>query len=467
MLSEKEKIAHLYRRATFGLPVWNALPSNMNDALQNLFSNSIKYDSLSIPGDEKIKAGTVLQMEPAKREEFLMDLAANVKMLNLRWIELMAKTQSQLREKMALFWHNHLALRGRGVKQVENYADTIRGFALENFGTMLMEIAKEPAMLRFLNAAQNRKESPNENFARELLELFTMGRGHYREQDIKEAARAFTGWSVDVNEEFKFRPKWHDSGSKTFLGKTGNWQGEDIIKMALEQKQTALYISRKLWRFLVSPIDNEEHIKAIADLFYSSNYEIKPVLKFIFESDWFYDPKVSSPIIKSPVELLVGLTRQFGIQYQDLDQLLSFQRLMGQALFFPPNVSGWAGGRAWIDNTTLILRLKLPEILFQNSSIETEGNINLNKEDAFKKEPDGQANLRQIDCSINWKMIANQLNNQSKKEIIENFNIRFFHPDSMLSIEKLMIEHGDDFKTENGIKKLSLAFTKSLSYQLM
>lgn len=331
---------------------------------------------------------------------------------------------------------------------------------------MLLEVAKEPAMLRFLNAAQNKKESPNENFARELLELFTLGRGHYSESDIKEAARAFTGWSLDMNDEFKFRAQWHDSGTKTFLGKTGKWKGEDIIKIALEQKQTALYIVRKLWKHIVSPIENETHIKTLADVFYTSNYETKPVLQKIFESDWFYDLAVATPIIKSPTELLVGLTRQFGIAYQDLDKLLSFQRLMGQALFFSPNVSGWAGGRSWIDNTTLVLRLKLPQVLFQNSNIETEGSMNLNKEDAFKKEPDGHSNLRQIDCTVNWKMMASQLNNLKEQKLNQHFNVRLFHSDTKLSTEKLL--NGDvDYHTENGLNKLSLAFTQSLSYQLM
>lgn len=465
MQSEKDKVAHLMRRATFGQPIWREMPTKLSDAIQTLFNDSAKYDELTVPGDEKIDLGTVLKMEPDKREEVLMDLAANVKMLNLKWIELMAKTQSQLREKMALFWHNHLALRGRGVKQVENYADTIRGFALENFGTMLLEVAKEPAMLRFLNAAQNRKESPNENFARELLELFTMGRGHYTEQDIKEAARAFTGWSIE-NEAFKFRPRWHDAGNKTFLGKTGNWQGEDIIKMALEQKQTALYITRKLWKFLVSPIENEEHIQTLATVFYESNYEIKPVLQKIFESDWFYDVKVATPIIKSPTELLVGLTRQFGIQYENLDQLLSFQRLMGQALFFPPNVSGWAGGRSWIDNSTLVLRLKLPEVIIQRSSIETEGSLNINKEDAFKKEPDSQTNQRQIDCSINWNFLVNFFKNQSESEFIQHWNYRLYHADAQWSKQKSPTTVYD-FKSEEGLKKMSLIFTQSLSYQLI
>lgn len=465
MQSEKDKVAHLMRRATFGQPIWREMPTTLSDAIQTLFNDSAKYDELAVPGDEKIDLGTVLKMEPDKREEVLMDLAANVKMLNLKWIELMAKTQSQLREKMALFWHNHLALRGRGVKQVENYADTIRGFALENFGTMLLEVAKEPAMLRFLNAAQNRKESPNENFARELLELFTMGRGHYTEQDIKEAARAFTGWSIE-NEAFKFRPRWHDAGNKTFLGKTGNWQGEDIIKMALEQKQTALYITRKLWKFLVSPIENEEHIQTLATVFYESNYEIKPVLQKIFESDWFYDVKVATPIIKSPTELLVGLTRQFGIQYENLDQLLSFQRLMGQALFFPPNVSGWAGGRSWIDNSTLVLRLKLPEVIIQRSSIETEGSLNINKEDAFKKEPDSQTNQRQIDCSINWNFLVNFFKNQSESEFIQHWNYRLYHADAQWSKQKSPTTVYD-FKSEEGLKKMSLIFTQSLSYQLI
>lgn len=462
-MNEKDKIAHLFRRATMGVPVWQNLPEKHSEAIDLLFSNSMKYDEMNVPEDEKIDLGVVVKMDPVRREEFLKDLAANVKLLNLKWIELMASTQSQLREKMALFWHGHLALRGRGVKQVENYIDTIRGYALENFGTMLHEVAKEPAMLQFLNAAQNKKESPNENFARELLELFTMGRGHYTEQDIKEAARAFTGWSVEKGESFKFRPKLHDFGEKTFLGKKGRFSGEDIINIALEQKQTARYIVSKLWKFIVSPEPDTERINELADVFYSSNYEIKPLLKKMFTSDWFYDTSVSKPIIKSPTELLVGITRQFGIKYEDPDQLLPFQRLMGQALFFPPNVSGWAGGRSWIDNTTLIVRLKLSEVLIKNSSLETEGTLELNKEDAFKNEPDGKVNFRSVNCTINWKRIADAL------EVVTEDKRKLFLTEKLYHHSVSNELNQTDWKdiSEEQLKKKVLELTQSLSYQLI
>ena len=182
----------------------------------------------------------------------------------------------------------------------------IRTNALGSFADMLKAVSKSPAMLQFLNNQQNKKSHPNENFAREVMELFTMGRGNYTENDVKEAARAFTGWAFNAQGQFVFRKNQHDDGNKTFLGKTGNFDGDDILNMLLEHKQTANYISKKIYRYFVNENIDDRNQQWLSGRFYSNNYNIAKLLEDIYTSDWFYDEKNIGIRIKSPVELLAG-----------------------------------------------------------------------------------------------------------------------------------------------------------------
>jgi len=222
-------------------------------------------------------------------------------------------------------------------------------------------------MLQFLNNQQNRKQRPNENFAREVMELFTMGRGNYTEQDVKEAARAFTGWTSDESYQFVFREKQHDAGPKTFLGRTGNFGGEDILNIILAQLQTAEFITTKLYRFFVNDTPNSAHIRPLAQAFYKSQYDISALLEELFSADWFYDAVNVGNRIKSPIELLAGIKRTLGVQMEDPKPLIGYEKALGQTLFEPPNVAGWPGGRNWIDSSSLLLRLQLPQVLFKNA----------------------------------------------------------------------------------------------------
>lgn len=290
----------------------------------------------------------------------------DLKNLNLLWMEEMINSESQFRERMSLFWHGHFACRNINVFFQQQLLDIIRTNAFGNFGDLLRRVSKSPAMLQFLNNQQNRKKKPNENFARELMELFTMGSGHYSESDIKEAARAFTGWGFNLQGEFLFRANVHDDGVKTFLGKTGYWDGDDIIDLLLEQKETALFITRKVYRYFVNEQADEQTITWLANRFYSSGYDIKKLMDDIFRSDWFYADKNIGTRIKSPIDLLTGIRRFLPMELEhDAVQLL-FQRALGQVLFYPPNVAGWPGGRSWIDSSTLMLRLRIPQILTAN-----------------------------------------------------------------------------------------------------
>lgn len=281
-------------------------------------------------------------------------------------------------------------------------------------------------MLQFLNNQQNKKDHPNENFAREVMELFTMGRGNYTEKDIKEAARAFTGWSFTPEGNFIMRPRLHDFGNKNFLGKTGNFDGTEILKIIIEQKATAKYIAKRIYQFFVNEKTDENLVNELAEKFYQSNYDIKTILNEIFTSKWFFDEKNIGTKIKSPIELMVGIQKILPITIENPKTLIIYQKLLGQMLLNPPNVAGWPSGKAWIDSSTLMLRLKTPQIW--------SGIISL---DYAPKDDDDQnmgmmqkmlpKNL-QGNFKIDWESVSKNLKNenledillQSKKSIPEN-----------------------------------------------
>lgn len=309
------------------------------------------------------------EMSQEEKRQFRRQSQQDIKSLNLAWLNEMVNSDSQLREKISLFWHGHFASRNLNIFYQQLLLDTIRKGALGNFGDLLREVSKSAAMINFLNNNQNRKDHPNENFAREVMELFTMGRGHYTEEDVKEAARAFTGWGAGINGEFVFRRGQHDDGQKTFLGKTGRFDGDDVLNLLLEQKQTAVNITRKLYRYLVNEQVDEARVQGLANRWYQSNYDISSLLQDIFYSDWWYDPANVGNRIKSPVDLLVGIRRLLPMKIANEEVQVALQRLLGQLLFYPPNVAGWPGGANWIDSSTLMFRLRIPQLIYASGEI--------------------------------------------------------------------------------------------------
>jgi uncharacterized protein (DUF1800 family) len=293
----------------------------------------------------------------------------DLKNLNILWLEEMINSEAQLREKMSLFWHGHFACRVINSYFQQELLQVIRENALGNFKDLLRAVSKSASMLNFLNNQQNRKKKPNENFAREVMELFTMGRGNYTETDVKEAARAFTGWGVNLQGEFEFRKNVHDDDSKTVLGKTGNWDGDDVLDILLEQKQTATFICKKIYKYFVNEKVDDTKVDWLSNRFYSNGYDIKKLMEDIFTSDWFYEEKNIGTKIKSPIELLAGIRRLLPMEMQNDQAQLLFQRTLGQILFYPPNVAGWPGGKNWIDSSTLMIRLRIPQILTANEAI--------------------------------------------------------------------------------------------------
>jgi len=291
--------------------------------------------------------------------------------LNALWRSRMIATEGCLREKMALFWHGHLVAWSHWSNSTEQYLNILREHGLGDLGTLLKKVSRSSAMLAYLSNQRNKKDAPNENFARELMELFTLGRGYYSEQDIHEAARAFTGWGFKLDTaEFHFRENQHDFGEKTFRGKTGNFDGDDILDMLLADKQTAVFITRKMYRWFVCPEVHEEFAARMADRFFTSGYDIADLMRFVFTSDHFKDTAVMGRRIKSPIELICGLDKNFALRFEREEDGMFLQRMLGQVLLHPPNVSGWKEGNAWIDSSSLMLRLKLPSALLNKGNLD-------------------------------------------------------------------------------------------------
>jgi hypothetical protein len=291
--------------------------------------------------------------------------------LRLWWIARMRDPVLNIRERMVLFWSNHFvveALKVRAPQYLYDLLHLFRLYALGNVKELTKAVGKAPAMLIYLDGVQNRAGNPNENYARELLELFTMGIGHYTEQDVKEAARAFTGWYID-GLQGKLDPRGFDAGIKTFLGRTGPWTADDIVEIIFQEPATALFLCRKLYRHFVYVSPNEEIVAGLADVFRAHKYELRPVLRTLLSSAHFYDEAVMGAQIKSPVEALIGASRALGLPAGLEGFLYQACQQAGQDLLSPPDVSGWPGHRAWINTTTLPVRWRATDGLIEGRNI--------------------------------------------------------------------------------------------------
>jgi hypothetical protein len=312
-------------------------------------------------GVKVLPPGAQRRLQPVV-DKFFYSLAANgfeTQRLGQWWANRMLATPRPLEEKLTLFWHGHFATaenKVRDYRMMLQQHTMLRERASGRLRDLLVGILKDPAMLVFLDNGENIKQHPNENFGRELLELFTMGVGNYTERDVREAARAFTGWTNDVL-EFKFDSAQHDFGAKTFLGQTGQFDGEDIIDLILKQTVTGEFVAARVYRYFVRE-DIASTVRAdLGRTFRDSGYQMKPLLKRIFLSKDFYSPPSYATQIKSPAHLVISTYRKMGLT--EVPTIPDFGRMtatLGQSLFNPPNVAGWAGGRTWITPATLLQR---------------------------------------------------------------------------------------------------------------
>jgi uncharacterized protein (DUF1800 family) len=384
VITDQLKNQHLIWRAGFGPmtedvdQLRQASQATVFKALKKASAGSPQYINVaSNLAQEMMGAGADRRMRRSEmsaeeKKQLQKQSRQDLKSLNLAWLGEMVNSDAQLREKMSLFWHGHFASRNQNIYYQQLLLDIIRQHALGNFADLLHQVSKSAAMLNFLNNNQNKKDHPNENFAREVMELFTMGRGHYSEQDVKEAARAFTGWGANAQGEFVFRPFQHDDRTKTVLGRSGNFDGDQVLDILLEQKQTARFICVKIYRYFVHDQPDEQRVEAMADRFYQSHYDIQDLMEAIFTSDWFYSERNIGSKIKSPIELLAGIRRILPMQIDNEEVQILIERVLGQVLFYPPNVAGWPGGTTWIDSSTLMFRLRLPQVFRDSGDLDTK-----------------------------------------------------------------------------------------------
>ena len=418
MLSTPDKLKHLYWRSGFGLSPkeWQAVEhQSLNEALGQIFNKAATPRKINAEYQDKtIKEFKSLSKEA--RKQVLKTEQELIIQQNAAWVKRMADpSESAFLEKMCLFWHGHFACITKSSKLAYLQLNTIRLHALGNFKTFVHAIAKDVSMIRFLNNQQNKKKEPNENFARELLELFTIGRGNYTEMDVKEAARAFTGWSSDIRSDFKFKKKHHDFGSKIFMGQTGNFDGDDIIDIILSRPETALFITRKVYRFFVNDNIDEQQIVKLSERFYNTGYDIKDLMHAIFSSDWFYNLEHVGTKIKSPIELIAGIMRNLDVNFENANAIIFIERALGQVLFKPPNVAGWAGGKNWIDNATLMLRLNLVGYLFQavDVNFKVKGELEAKKKSKM---------IRKIKATVDLDALIERYSDKGEEQIFEELS---------------------------------------------
>jgi len=453
----EQHIKHLYWRAGFGIGIseFNSIRNQSNSKIvSNLFTNSKKITPLALDLSEfvslKNKSPKILKKEmgEANFQKLRQKSQKKVRDLNYAWINKLTDSKELIREKMTLFWANIFVCRDTQIFHIQQFNNTLRKNALGNFRTFVKEIAREASMSKYLNNNQNRKKSPNENFARELMELFTLGIGNYTEQDIKESGRAFTGWGFKNDGAFFLRKKQHDYGVKTFFGKKGNFNGDDIIDIILEQRQCAKFICTKIYKYFVNPIINEKNLEEITNIFYK-NYDIKELMTYIFNSKWFYNEENIGVKIKSPIELLVGIRKVVPVTFIKKKQLNYLQKMMGQVLLYPENVSGWKGNKNWIDSNTLMFRMKLASLILNNAVINLEEKGAF--EDSFNQYyKNTKKRNTYIVTSKNWTI----------------FN-KFYGDLSPDALKKLLLISPIDTDTEKFLNALEVKSNKNFCIQLM
>lgn len=420
------------------------------------------------------------ELSPEERKMIQQKNKEGIKSLNLYWLKEIVNNGAQLREKAAFFWHGHFACRNLNVFYQQDLLNVIRSNALGNFGTLLKEVSKTAAMLNFLNNQQNRKDHPNENFAREVMELFTLGRGNYTEDDVKEAARAFTGWGANAKGEFVFRRGQHDYDNKTVLGQTGDFDGNDVLDILLKQKQTARFLSQKIYKFFVNDLPDTQKTEWLADRFYKSDYDIARLLEDIFTSDWFYDEKNIGAKIKSPVELLAGIQRILPMTLENEESFIVLQRILGQLLFYPPNVAGWPGGKTWIDSSTLMMRMRIPQLINDEDELNVKPK---DDDDQMMGRPSAEPGMdednpvasrqtnakrmggKPINANIDWKPFVSHFDKTEREKLVNVLSGVLLQTKAGISAD-IIKEYSDETSRDNFIKTATIQIMSTPEYQI-
>ncbi len=386
---------HLLNRTSFGytradLNLFQTF--SKEEAISHLIRNAKSTSIFTTPSNIYEVSQTPINIKTLSRDEKQKHRRAKIKKskeIQIWWYQMMLKPEYAFREKMTLFWHNHFVSEYRVVNHPEfmfKQNMLYREHALGNFDDLVHKSSKDLAMLIYLDSNSNKKSHPNENYARELLELFTLGEGHYSEEDVKEAARAFTGWRVNRrNMVFRKNNKLHDFSEKSFLGEQGYFDGEDIIDIVLKQEQSSKFIVEKFYKEFISTDINEKEVKKIAKAFRNASYDISILMKEILLSDYFWNNKAN--LIKSPVELIVSLAKnlELDLEGKNFNFIIKTAKKLGQELFNPPNVKGWEGGETWIDSSSIVNRQEfIKRVIKKKMNKKSIISLNINSYDDFQ-----------------------------------------------------------------------------------
>jgi len=362
VLAGLKLMGHLFRRAGFG-----ATRDQLEAALQQGYAETVE-DLLHPEAAPALEEDLIFRFYPDMKEARQIDPAQSL------WVYRMINTQRPVEEKLTLFWH-HLFATGfaklNHAKVMTNQINMFRKYALSNFRTLLIEVSKDPAMIFWLDNHTNTKRVHNENYGRELLELFSLGIGNYTEDDVKNCARAFTGWTLKntipaaqpygrFDWEFEFRPDLHDYGEKVFLGERGNFNGADIIDIILRQPAAAQFLAMRLYTFFVADKPDQTAIDELAHVCRAENFEMRPIMRSLFMSDYFQSEAAYYAKVRSPAELVAGIMRMvedFTFPKHGIRDIALECRYMGQDLMNPPSVEGWHVGKEWIDTGILVERI--------------------------------------------------------------------------------------------------------------
>ncbi|MEY3394923.1 MAG: hypothetical protein RL346_1159 [Verrucomicrobiota bacterium] len=342
----------------FPVPDW-AQPEAVKETLRRVFEERAelrrKKETLSSEAFERQQRELNRRQQQESREQVTESQAW--------WIRRMLKSSAPLREKMTLFWHDHFATstqKVRGPFMMIRQNELFREFAFGNFRELTQRIVRDPAMMIYLDVQRSDKKQPNENFAREVMELFTLGEGHYTEDDVKHAARAFTGYQLDrLSGEVTQSARIWDDGQKTVFGQTGKFNGSDIVKLIFRKPECSEFMARKIWEFFSHEAPADALVKRFGKVLRDANYEMKPMLAEMFLSEEFYQPRDMGNQIKCPVQYLVQMLKELEVERAPTRWLVDAQTQLGQVLFLPPNVAGWDWGKAWINTNTLLARYNI------------------------------------------------------------------------------------------------------------
>jgi uncharacterized protein (DUF1800 family) len=373
-------VAHLFRRAGFGLRP-DELDHFTGLGVQGSVEYLINYSQITDPAEQQFRLPDLSRYIPSDIPKAQHTAATQKAAGKLRagaalaiqewWVHRMLATARPLQEKMTLFWHGHFAtaLTKAPAPLMLQQNQLFRGMALGTFNALLKAVTVDPAMLLWLDGARNRTGKANENYARESMELFTIGLGTFTETDVREGARALTGWTLPAGYRYTagpvqaiFRPRLHDGGTKTYLGHAGNLDVDDVVDILCAHPATGPFLARKLFRFFANDQPDDATIKALAGIYYRSNHDIKAMTRQLLLSDAFYADQSFQQHIKSPVEFAVGTVRELGIEVPP-QSLVRAMSVMGQTLFNPMNVGGWPGGVSWINAGTLVERFNVAGML--------------------------------------------------------------------------------------------------------